>query len=301
VRGPPAWIIDCFELFYFGGFMKVCNKCGINKSLEDFHRDSGKQDGRTGRCKDCCKVQRIIKYKENREEILVRTKEYKLKNSEAIKVKNKIYRERNIETIKAYSQIYRENNKEVMKSYKKKYYSENREKLLEVKRAYSARVCDSLERFNKLILTDEAWYIDGKVVVICKLCGEKFNPFNWQVANRLSSINGTLTGEHNFYCSDSCKDACPVYRFQPKCVDPRSNLYITKLDIVEARACQTDHLKQLQCDEYGHNFCEKCGDIIDVELHHTLPVSKHGREAINSSGHILLCAGCHSDLHSECV
>ena len=60
-------------------------------------------------------------------------------------------------------------------------------------------------------------------------------------------------------------------------------------------------LKQIQCDENsGQSHCERCGDFIDVELHHTLLISQYGKDAINSSGHILLCAGCHIDLHSKC-
>lgn len=50
----------------------------------------------------------------------------------------------------------------------------------------------------------------------------------------------------------------------------------------------------------GQRCCERCDDIIDVELHHTLEIQSHGEAAVNSAGHILLCAGCHVGLHAGC-
>lgn len=121
-----------------------------------------------------------------------------------------------------------------------------------------------------------------------------------QIVRRVKAINGKIGGENSFYCSDECKDLCPLYGFRSDHVDQRSKLAIEKSEKQKARACQTKSLKQLQCDSKGYNHCEKCGDIIDVELHHTLMISKHGKDAINSAGHILLCVGCHTELHNKC-
>jgi superfamily II helicase len=35
--------------------LKVCQKCGIEKSLSDYHRNMTKSDGHNGICKDCQK------------------------------------------------------------------------------------------------------------------------------------------------------------------------------------------------------------------------------------------------------
>ena len=84
-------------------------------------------------------------------------------------------------------------------------------------------------------------------------------------------------------------------------IDPRSIKYIEKGEIMTTRNCQNDMLKQSQCDDnLNQSYCEKCGDFIDVELHHTLLVSKYGKDSINSAGHILLCPGCHVGLHGKC-
>ena len=134
----------------------------------------------------------------------------------------------------------------------------------------------------------------------CHFCKKVFTPTIKDVIRKIEASKNNVRGESNLYCSDKCKDACPTFNFKPHSIDPRSNMYINTVEKNVVRNCQTNHLKQLQCDEIGHNYCEKCGDIIDVELHHTLEVSKFGKDAINSSSHILLCAGCHSNLHETC-
>ena len=137
--------------------------------------------------------------------------------------------------------------------------------------------------------------------VRCYNCGKWYTPKYADANAKQRVINGKAMGENNLYCSDGCKNSCPVYRHRPDYVDPRSKLYVEKTEAQDVRNCQTDHLKQIQCDTHGYNYCEKCGDIIDVELHHTQEISKFGTNAINSSGHILLCAGCHVELHERCV
>jgi len=137
--------------------------------------------------------------------------------------------------------------------------------------------------------------------VKCKNCGKHHIPSLYSVNNRIRCINGTVKGEGNFYCSVECKNSCPIYGFiTTSQTDPRSKQYTPSSAQQTTRKCQTNNLKQLQCDKHGYNYCEKCGDIIDVELHHTLTVVEHGTDAVSSAGHILLCAGCHTDVHRGC-
>ena len=136
--------------------------------------------------------------------------------------------------------------------------------------------------------------------VSCHKCGKVYSPKKENVVRKIASANGKRNGENNLYCSDECKDSCPTFGHKSSSIDPRSILYVASLNRNVARSCQNKSLKQLQCDSHGYNYCERCGDIIDVELHHTLEISKFKKEAIDSSGHILLCAGCHTFLHNEC-
>ena len=154
--------------------------------------------------------------------------------------------------------------------------------------------------FGRIPLIDSPSIINGDVYVSCKNCGKLFRPTYQQAQLRTGSFYFGLHGENNFYCSDSCKDKCPVFNHKSNHPDPRISTP-TKARR-KTRSCQTKNLKQLQCDETGgQSYCERCGDLIDVELHHTLPVSKYGKEAICPAGHILLCFGCHLELHRECA
>ena len=154
---------------------------------------------------------------------------------------------------------------------------------------------------SQLPQADNPLVIDEIVTVICKNCGKRIVPTLAQVKARIGAINGRVRGEANFYCGDECKNSCPLYGFKPSQIDPRSRLYVEKSEQQETRLCQTKVLKHLQCDSHGYNYCERCGDIIDVELHHTLTVAKYGKEAVSNAGHILLCAGCHVELHNSCA
>lgn len=136
--------------------------------------------------------------------------------------------------------------------------------------------------------------------VRCYKCGKWHVPSKVSVRAKLSTISRNISEGRNFYCSDGCKSSCVIYNFKLRSIDPRSILAIEKTITEKARSCQTATLKQLQCDDVGHNYCERCGDIIDVDLHHTHEVSKFGIDAISSAGHMLLCAGCHMDIHRGC-
>ena len=158
----------------------------------------------------------------------------------------------------------------------------------------------STKIFHRIPECDNPTVENGMVLVSCKLCGKLFAPSYNQVQSRVSAWEGRECGEHNFYCSDGCRTACPVFNAHTHQPDPR--LRKPKSVTAKARACQSKTLKQIQCDEsHGQSYCERCGDMIDVELHHTLPVAEYGEDAINPAGHILLCAGCHVALHRECA
>ena len=153
--------------------------------------------------------------------------------------------------------------------------------------------------FPRIPKCDNPVNINGLVNVSCKMCGKIFTPSRIEIERRINAYVGKVGGENNFYCSESCKNSCSTYGVRSDSVD----LQISPSTSTQkhARSCQTKTLKQLQCDHsQGQSYCEKCGDYIDVELHHTLPIAEFGEEAINPAGHMLLCAGCHVNIHAEC-
>lgn len=88
---------------------KQCSKCGVHKSLDQFHKNNNRITGTVSACKDCYGVY----YTENREEIIE---------------KNAKYRENNPEKVRETSEAYYENNKEYYIENAIRWASENPEK-----------------------------------------------------------------------------------------------------------------------------------------------------------------------------
>lgn len=247
--------------------MKICSKCNKEKENDEFYKHRGRKDGLQSVCKEC-------------------EKEYK-----------KMHKDKT----KTYQIEYRKINKERLRERSKNNYALNKDEIISKNNAYSYSPTDSMILFNQLSSVDSPLIVDGLITVICKNCGKRITPNVIEIRHRINSVNGKMSGENNFYCSDKCRNSCSLFNFRTDSIDPRSKLYIKDKDRKETRNCQTNSLKQLQCDNNGHNYCEKCGDIIDVELHHTHNVAKYGKSAINSAGHVLLCFRCHIEIHESCT
>lgn len=56
--------------------MKACSKCGAVKSLDEFHRQTSKKDGRRAQCKVCCCSATLAFYHRNRKHFLDYAKQY---------------------------------------------------------------------------------------------------------------------------------------------------------------------------------------------------------------------------------
>jgi hypothetical protein len=135
--------------------MKMCSKCKIEKSYDNFHKDKTKKNGITSSCKDCHKIyndnkrgylteeekrkrlergklsrsEYLKKYHiNNKEHILDYHKKYRESNSDKIKEyhknnkdKRKIRNEKNKENLNNYKRIWCQNNKDKGKKYREKY------------------------------------------------------------------------------------------------------------------------------------------------------------------------------------
>lgn len=113
--------------------MKLCKKCGTEKSLENFHKDKSRSDGLFPWCKDCVSVSSKAGYKKNKHVVDARNKKYATENAEKIKTSKRKNYETNKEEILNYNKQYREENKEKIKQKKKAYREANKES--EIKRS----------------------------------------------------------------------------------------------------------------------------------------------------------------------
>jgi hypothetical protein len=94
---------------------KICSKCKINKSINNFGKSNGTKDGLRYDCKDCRKKYNI-ENKENKKEY---NKNYWINNKNILIEKNKNYRENNKIEINIQRKSYR-SNPEIKKHIQKK-------------------------------------------------------------------------------------------------------------------------------------------------------------------------------------
>ena len=90
---------------------KICSKCGVEKDVEEFHKDNLNKDGLHSDCKLCRK-----KYRENNKDKL---KQYYIDNKEKIIQYQKQYRENNKDKLKQYQKQHKERILERRKKYYK--------------------------------------------------------------------------------------------------------------------------------------------------------------------------------------
>ncbi|MBV5347138.1 hypothetical protein JZU46_02830 [bacterium] len=204
-----------------------------------------------------------------------------------------------VSNCKACLKSYRDSRINIRIEYDKTYLAQNKERKYANNKINNRSLCTNSYFVEKINTKDPKYcttFKEGFVVVKCYHCNKDYIPIVEEIKNFIK----TSSGYCNIYCSDKCKQLCKVYNFRVDLADPDSILYVNNSEKEQARACQTGHLKQLQLDELGYNYCEKCGTEAAIELHHTLEVAKYGLEAISSASHILLCSVCHKELTKQC-
>ncbi len=121
--------------------------------------------------------------------------------------------------------------------------------------------------------------------VRCSKCGEWFVPSRSEVRHRINSLNGKGTGECKFYCSQSCKDNCEVYRKNP-------NFY---LDLTPKELPYTPEELQIWSQEVlsrADYECEICG-LKAEHAHHIQPKKLEPGFALDPENGLALCKECH--------
>ena len=111
--------------------MKICNKCGIEKNINEFPKDRKV-------CKVCkiCNNEYMKKYHSDRKDILnTKMKEYRINNKVNIKDREKTYYENN----KDKKKLYYENNKDKKIEYSKTYHKNNKDKINEYTKIYKKK------------------------------------------------------------------------------------------------------------------------------------------------------------------
>lgn len=285
---------------------KVCSKFRVEKNVSEFHKNSTNKDGYNYQCKICRKNH----YEENRDVV----KKYKIKNKDKINSYMETYRKENKDKIKETTGKYWVKNKDNLILKGKKYKLDNADRLKEYDREFKEKYPEKVKKWSReyylknsmfetyahqlSIEEDSIEGENGELLVRCSYCKEYFNPINRYVANRVNSLKGISSGEHRLYCSDKCKDDCDIYGAikLPKSLRRKSK---------QSRCSQGAAKKillQLQVDEFGYNFCDKCGEKFkpkDLIIHHNIPVADDLSEAENIAHYMLVCKDHHE--HKGCL
>jgi len=153
------------------------------------------------------------------------------------------------------------------------------------------RVTDIEYLKEKLTIEEKPIENDGKIQCRCTYCGDYFTPTPSQLRYRINSLGGKISGENRLYCSDKCKDLCPVYRVSRH----YKNHLGTRPDT--SRPDQPE-LRRLVL-ERDNFICQRCGSSEDLHCHHITGVEINPVESADIDNCITLCYTCHSKTHSE--
>lgn len=123
----------------------------------------------------------------------------------------------------------------------------------------------------------------------CAYCNQVFVPKQSSVRSRLLAIQD-LKGEHNFYCSDNCKKACPTYN---------QKRWPKGFKTATSREVQPELRKLvLSRDSYQCQICEAGLDEAELHCHHITGVGHNPIESADIDNCITLCKKHHKQVHT---
>lgn len=188
--------------------LKVCSKCQVEKSVNEFFKDKSGKNGLRASCRACNKRYR----EENAEKIKDRNKAYLIANSEKIKASKKAYYIANPERIKAWHKAYYIINSEKIIAYNKDYRDAHREAIHKSQKLYSKtvkgktsgqkkshkrrvlKIGATIEQFSPIEIFQRDKYI-------CQLCGIKTRPDYKNTNNKYPHLDHIIPlskgGEHS--------------------------------------------------------------------------------------------------------
>lgn len=310
---------------------KKCNKCGEVKDISEFDRCRNGLYFKCKQCRQQYRIENKEKisagekiYRENnKEKVALRKKQYYQANKEKINNRNKYYYQNNKEKAAVKGKRYYKDNKEKISEKNKHYYQNNKEKIIETSKQYGIRnkkqvsvtkkqyrlynkktiakhkkqkYCSNAEYkffFDKLTVDELPRLSDDNISleVKCRYCGKYFIPSTGSTNNRVKTLNGTLSGDQYLYCSEYCKQACPVYG-QVKY--PKGFKHTTSREV--------NSLVRQMVFERDNWTCQICGKTIkdgQLHCHHMDPVAQNPMFQNDINSCITLCKGCHKMVHSR--
>jgi hypothetical protein len=124
--------------------MKICSKCKIEKSREEFGKRPDSKDGYKSNCRLCCNAG-VKKWEtENKDKVKDRQAARYIANSEHIKMQQKEHYNANKEAKQLKAKEWHKNNPEKAKAKGERWRAKNKDKLKELDRAYGQNNPDKI-------------------------------------------------------------------------------------------------------------------------------------------------------------
>ena len=126
--------------------------------------------------------------------------------------------------------------------------------------------------------------------VKCAYCGKWYMPTMIEVECRSRALKGCYTSgsEFRLYCSDSCKEECPIFR---------QRVYPKGFKIATSREVQPE-LRQMVLKRDGYK-CTKCGSKKSLHCHHVEGIRWEPLESADIDKCITVCKSCHEAIHKK--
>ena len=124
--------------------------------------------------------------------------------------------------------------------------------------------------------------------VKCAYCGKWYIPTLYSVRNRLGVFVGSQVGEQRLYCSESCKQECPVY-----------GQILWPKDFKQATSREVQPQLRQMVFERDNYECQKCGSTESLHCHHIEGIRWEPLESADIDMCITLCKHCHIEVHKK--
>jgi len=304
------WFKATTEYFYMRRSSKrlyvKCKKCEAAITKQRYYSKRSENTNQLNRIKQETKIVDSVNYQKcgKCEEWFPATRKYFYYISKSNKQKlfsmciqctlqyGKKYRQKNKEKLYGAKRAYREKNKSDITIKNRQWRCENKNWITKHSKMYSHSFA-LFATFAWQLTVDESPKKDkdGYLLVKCTYCGKYFKPIQFTVSHRIQSLNGLAGGEGRLYCSQGCKDACPIFNQKtwPKGFKPATS---REVDPLIRQMC-------LARDDYICQKCEKTIDEIELHCHHIEGATQMPLLANDVENTITLCKPCHMWVHQQ--
>jgi 5-methylcytosine-specific restriction endonuclease McrA len=184
------------------------------------------------------------------------------------------------------------NSKEYYRKHQKEYYRKNKKKMKIYNREYRKRPVIFDTYAPQISYAEQVRKNKSDILEVkCAYCGKWFIPTLHEIISRIKALEGIFTGEHRLYCSDNCKQECPIFH---KKEWPKNHKPTTSREV-------QPELRQMrfEFDNYTCQRCNKHQDELEVGLHchHIEGIRWEPLESADLDMVITFCKICHKKVH----